>query len=63
MEAAISRETASIKLRSTEPSVCGGVGTAIKTTSDPSTPSGVLAVKRRRPEAVFFFTNSGSPGS
>ena len=41
----------------------GGVGTAMKTTSDFSTPSAVLVVKLKRPEAVFFLTNSSRPGS
>ena len=34
-----------MKLKSTEPSASGGVGTAMNTTSDFSTPSRVLAVK------------------
>ena len=45
MAAAISRETASMKLKSTEPSGRAGVGTAMKMTSDRSTPSRVLLVK------------------
>ena len=45
MAAAISRATFSMKLKSTEPSGCGGVGTAMKITSDFSTPSAVLLVK------------------
>ena len=48
---------------STDPSGRGGVGTAMKITSDFCTPSAVLAVKLRRPDATFFFTNSSSPGS
>ena len=60
---AMSRATRSMKLRSTEPSSSGGVGTAMKMTSDFSTPSAVLAVKLSRPAATFFLTISSSPGS
>ena len=52
-----------MKLMSTEPSGKGGVGTAMKITSDFSTPSAVLVVKLRRPAAAFFFTSSSRPGS
>ncbi len=52
-----------MKLRSTEPSGSGGVGTAMKITSDFSTPSRVELVKLSRPSLTFFFTNSSSPGS
>ena len=59
----MSRATFSMKLMSTEPSGKGGVGTAMKITSDFSTPSAVLVVKLSRPAATFFFTNSSKPGS
>ena len=39
---------------STDPSGCGGVGTAMKMTSDFSTPFVVLLVKLKRPAATFF---------
>ncbi len=52
-----------MKLKSTAPSVNGGVGTAIKITSDFSTPSAVLVVKLSRRAATFFLTNSSKPGS
>ncbi len=48
---------------STEPSGSGGVGTAMKMTSDFSTPSAVLVVKLRRPAAAFSLTKSSKPGS
>ena len=63
MAAAISRATFSMKLESTEPSGNGGVGTAMKITSDFLTPSAMLVVNQSRPAAVFFFTSSSSPGS
>ena len=63
MALAISRATRSMKLRSTDPSSSGGVGTAMKMTSDFSTPSDVLAVKDNRPSATFFLTISSRPGS
>ena len=63
MAAAMSRATFSMKLKSTEPSGCGGVGTAMKITSDFWTPSAVLSVNASRPAATFFFTSSSSPGS
>ncbi len=56
MAAAMSRATFSMKLKSTEPSGCGGVGTAMKITSDFWTPSAVLVVNSSRPAATFFFT-------
>ena len=54
MAAAMSRATFSMKLKSTEPSGCGGVGTAMKITPDFRTPSAVLFVNSRRPAAIFF---------
>ena len=54
MAAAMSRATFSMKLKSTEPSGCGGVGTAMKITSDFWTPSAVLVVKVSRPAATFL---------
>ena len=59
----MSRATPSMKLKSTDPSDNGGVGTAMKITSDLSTPSFVLVVKLSRFSSTFFFTNSASPGS
>ena len=41
--------------------VLGSMGTAMKITSDLSTPSAVLVVKLRRPAAAFFFTSASSP--
>ena len=63
MAAAMSRATFSMKLKSTEPSGSGGVGTAMKITSDFCTPSAVLVVNGSRPAATFFFTSSSRPGS
>ena len=54
MAPAISRATFSMKLRSTEPSGCGGVGTAMKITSDCSTPSAVLLGETRGGPAATF---------
>ena len=59
----MSRATPSIKLKSTDPSGNGGVGTAMKMMSDASTPSVVLVVNLSRPSAAFFSTSSLSPGS
>ena len=55
MAPAISRATFSMKLRSTEPSGCGGVGTAMKITSEFSTPSAVLLVKLKPAGGDVFF--------
>ena len=52
-----------MKLKSTDPSGCGGVGTAMKITSEFSTPSAVDGVNESRPAVTFFFTNSSRPGS
>ena len=45
------------------PSDWGGVGTAMKITSEFSTPSAVVWVKLNRPAATFFRTSSSNPGS
>ena len=54
---------AACRYMSTDPSGSGGVGTAMKITSDFSTPSAVLLVKLSRPAPVFSFTRSSRPGS
>src|SRR2546426_519876 len=51
-----------MKLKSTEPSGCGGVGTAMKITSDFSTPSAGLTGEIKRPPGAVFPTRSSHPG-
>ena len=59
---AISRATFSMKLRSTLPSGCCGVGTAMKTICELSTPSWMLPVKRSRCAETLRWMTSSRPG-